>query len=33
MARMLADVAAGLHGDERMLRRAATVASACTPRH
>lgn len=28
MARMLADVAAGLHGDERMLRRAAEVASA-----
>jgi hypothetical protein len=29
---MLADVAAGLHGDQRMLRRAAEVASACTPR-
>ena len=29
MARMLADVAAGLHGDQRMLRRAAEVASAC----
>jgi hypothetical protein len=30
MARMLADVAAGLHGDQRMLRRAAE--SACAPR-
>jgi hypothetical protein len=29
---MLADVAAGLHGDQRMLRRAAEVASAWTPR-